>query len=707
MKKMLLIFVILFSILTINAREVDQSGRVALMTSVIDHQQKRLVDALIKSVRKFGGEYSNCPIYIALPEEAKFPYDSFKQKGVTLLPVKVNNKMVRYPFAFKAFAAAEVERVTRNVYDTLIWFDPGVIVLGELDGLDLSKVQSSAVLRTVSLNNNIGLTRKDTLNEYWGRIYRETGLKYEDIPYMKTIVDRVEAKAYINCQIYSINPDLGLLKKWAVLMEKLIIDNKYQTKACPGFRLKVFLHQAVFSSLVIAEIPFEKIHKMSLKYNYPINHVKEMDPSIIIEKLNDVNVVVFDERWARDPGWLQTIKADEPLKEWLTDAFIKYIKLTDNLYRIEGSCNSYLITTREGSVLIDPNGASAAPGLFKKLMVKYPLRVILITHAHKDHWDNLKVWRTSEKIKIIAQRRFVDYTKYTDRLSGFFARRNAIWGRKAIPAGEVPPKKTAIEPNFFFADEYKFDLGGIHFELFHTPGECPDHTTIWVPELEAVFVGDNYFKYFINNATFRGTPIRPMLGYMYAIEKALGFNPKLFLPGHDKPIVGRDNVKERVTRFYNTLKYIHDETVNGMNQGKDVYTLMQEIKLPPEYRILPYYGKVAWTVRGIYNEYAGWFDENPATMYSLPPSSIYSDIVKLTGGSETILQKAEDYLKKKEYVKTLHLTFVALTADQKNQRANEIRLNALKKLKASTFNYIERIWLDYGIRLCKKKLDKK
>ena len=53
---------------------------------------------------------------------------------------------------------------------------------------------------------------------------------------------------------------------------------------------------------------------------------------------------------------------------------------------------------------------------------------------------------------------------------------------------------------------------------------------------------------------------------------------------------------------------MHDATVAGMNEGKDVFTLMREIKLPAELDIGETYGKVSWSVRGIYEGYVGWFD---------------------------------------------------------------------------------------------------
>ena len=38
------------------------------------------------------------------------------------------------------------------------------------------------------------------------------------------------------------------------------------------------------------------------------------------------------------------------------------------------------------------------------------------------------------------------------------------------------------------------------------------------------------------------------------------------------------------------------------------------------------YGAVAWTVRGIYEGYVGWFDENPATMYAVAPQATYREL---------------------------------------------------------------------------------
>ena len=118
--------------------------------------------------------------------------------------------------------------------------------------------------------------------------------------------------------------------------------------------------------------------------------------------------------------------------------------------------------------------------------------------------------------------------------------------------------------------------------------------------------------------------------------EVLALQPEVVLPSHGLPIQGSEQVVKRLTRYRDAIQYVHDATVKGMNDGKDVYTLMREIKLPAELDIGESYGKVAWSVRGIYEGYVGWFDLNPATMYSLPANAADKDLVELAGGVEAV-----------------------------------------------------------------------
>ena len=88
----------------------------------------------------------------------------------------------------------------------------------------------------------------------------------------------------------------------------------------------------------------------------------------------------------------------------------------------------------------------------------------------------------------------------------------------------------------------------------------------------------------------------------------LALKPEIVLPSHGLPIKGHDQIVKRLTRYRDAIQYVHDATVQGMNDGKDVFTLMREIKLPAELDVGETYGKVSWSVRGIYEGYVGWFD---------------------------------------------------------------------------------------------------
>jgi len=578
-----------------------------------------------------------------------------------------------------------------------------VIVMNTLECLDLGG-QFGAALRPVSLNNTIGLPPGTEPNDYWEPIYRATGLDAKMVPTVSTVVDEVKIQAYYNCEIFSVDPGLGIFRKWAEILSGLLKDEKYQQTACTTFLRRLFLHQAVLSAVITTKTPLPKIKPLPLACSYPFNQHAKLPAGQAAASLNELSAVIFDNAWSAIPDWMDKIPVSGELKTWLFDAYLDYLKLHDHLYRMEGSCNSYLITSAHGSVLIDPAGAAIAPAYFQHIIRSHPLQAILLTHAHNDHRDHIRLWKAQPNIPVIAQRGHVAFIQYQDRLAGFFARRNAIWAGHPMPGETVKAAGSTIEATVFFTDDHQFEMDGLHFIMTHTPGETPDHATIWVPELRAVFVGDNYYPYFINNATLRGTSPRPMLGYIGALDAALAYQPQYFLPGHDSPIIGWERIKTSVGDFRDALRTIHDATVEGMNQGKDVHTLMREITLPPRYPIPQYFGKVEWTVRGIYQEYAGWFDENPASMYAIPASSIHTDLVEAAAGGESLVQKANEYLQKNEYVKALHLTTVVLHADPDRPSALAARQQALAALKKNSRNYIERIWLDHGIRQVEERL---
>jgi len=126
---------------------------------------------------------------------------------------------------------------------------------------------------------------------------------------------------------------------------------------------------------------------------------------------------------------------------------------------------------------------------------------------------------------------------------------------------------------------------------------------------------------------------------------------------------------------------------------------MREIKLPRELEVGENYGKLSWSIRGIYEGYVGYFDMNPATIYELPASSVYPDVVRLAGGADAVAKLAMEKVVAGRAVEALHLTDIAIAAEPNHRAALEARLKALEWLRDRCRNTNERGWLDYSIKI--------
>ena len=396
----------------------------------------------------------------------------------------------------------------------------------------------------------------------------------------------------------------------------------------------------------------------------------------------------------------------------LTRVGDKVIKVNEAINLVQGFGNTFMLTTSEGNVIIDTSIAAHAQK-HKQLLSAVtagPIKYIILTHGHGDHTGGIPLWK-EPGTQIIAQKNHVEFLHYQTRLGGFYAKRNAAQfggnlGARANGAwaGNYGAK---IEPTILFDDKYEFTLGDVKFEIYRAPSETYDHLMVWVPRYKAVFTGDVYYESFPNIYTLRGTEPRWALDYINSLNAILALKPEVVLPSHGLPIRGNEEITRRLTRYRDAIQYVHDEVVKGMNAGKDVYTLMQQIKLPAALDVGESYGKLTWSIRGIYEGYVGWFDLNPVTLYETPVSSVYPDVVKLAGGPEAVATLAIGRAEAGDAIAALHLTDIALGADPNHRRALEARLKALEILRSRCKNTNERGWLDYSIREAKGRLGEK
>jgi glyoxylase-like metal-dependent hydrolase (beta-lactamase superfamily II) len=159
----------------------------------------------------------------------------------------------------------------------------------------------------------------------------------------------------------------------------------------------------------------------------------------------------------------------------------KAVKVNEAIYQAIGFGNTFMVTTSEGNVIIDtslPANARRHQQLLKAENAG-PIKYIILTHGHGDHAGGVPVWKEAGT-QIIAQQEHIEFAHYQTRLAGFFALRNAAQFAMSRPAvGAWAGNYGAqIQPTILFNEKYEFTLGGVKFEIFHTPGETPDHLTV-------------------------------------------------------------------------------------------------------------------------------------------------------------------------------------------------------------------------------------
>ena len=387
---------------------------------------------------------------------------------------------------------------------------------------------------------------------------------------------------------------------------------------------------------------------------------------------------------------------------------VKGVKVTDRIYMATDMSRTFLVVTPEGNVVIDTTTRDSAPRHYKVLreMSSAPVKYILLTHAHEDHVGGVHLWK-EEGTEVIAQRRFVEYMHYRERLAGFFQYRNEA--QFLAPQRDVKSKgnfAAEIPTTVLFDHEYKFEFGGLTFHMMHTPGETWDHATVWIPELKAAFIGDNYYSSFPNIAALRGAP-RPGSRWTTSIPSTSSWRwtRNWCWWRTRRRWWAAEEIQSKLGDYpRDAIEYVHDATVRGLNEGKDVFTVMNEVKLPERFEIDQSYGGVAWSVRGIFHGYAGWFDGEPATLLSESPDVKIRELVSLAGGVDAVVKRAQDLEDEGDLILSLNMADAALAVDPNHPGALAVRVSLLTELGRNEKNFNARSWIGYHRRKSAQRL---
>jgi glyoxylase-like metal-dependent hydrolase (beta-lactamase superfamily II) len=382
--------------------------------------------------------------------------------------------------------------------------------------------------------------------------------------------------------------------------------------------------------------------------------------------------------------------------------------VNDFIHVSEGASNAYLVVTPAGRIVVNTGMGFEAPihKAYFDAVDAGPVRWILLTQGHVDHVGGVDCFR-EPGTEIAAHANNPAQQAYDARLAAFRTRRAYFaWAptidRKTAPRGGVVPPQSRPQPTRLVVDRDAFELGGLRVELIGCAGaETDDAMLVWLPQHGLCFTGNVFgalFGHFPNLVTIRGDRYRDPLRYVETLDVLLALAPDVLLVGHGPPVSGRDAIRNELARMRGAVLHVHDAVVAAMNAGGDVWTAMREIRLPPDLAVGEGYGRVSWSVRAIWELYAGWFHARSTTeLYPVPYWSAHPALVALAGGPDAVAAAARARAERQP-LDALHLAEAALAAAPAHPGALEASLAAHRTLLAASTNFWETRWLEHEIR---------
>lgn len=383
-------------------------------------------------------------------------------------------------------------------------------------------------------------------------------------------------------------------------------------------------------------------------------------------------------------------------------------QIAPGLWCSPGLSNSYLLTTGDGRVIVNTGMGFEGPVHRANFdaVDSSPVRYIIFTQGHVDHVGGLDSIRDPDTI-VVAQANWTTWRDDNERLIPYRANRSAFAFKDKLATGiqaiqrrlgtRMLAAQSVPSVDLTFDDALVLEVGGRRLELLSVPGgETTDSLVVWLPEERICLCGNTFgpiFGHIPNLVTIRGDRYRDALTAITSVERVRDLRPELLVTGHFEPIADADRIHAELTRLRDAIEYIHDQTVAGMNAGKDVQTLMREITLPAECEVGQGYGKVSWDVRAIWENYSGWFHHRSTTeLYPVGFDAVGADVVQLAG-ADALVDRARTHLAEHRPLHAIHLAELVASVQADHPGAHDVLRAAHQDLLADSTNFWETAWL--------------
>lgn len=399
-------------------------------------------------------------------------------------------------------------------------------------------------------------------------------------------------------------------------------------------------------------------------------------------------------------------------------------EVSEGIYQVRGydMANLTVVKGDTGWIVFDTlmsvECSKAAMQLIEKNLGKFPIKAIIVSHSHADHFggiaglideadkadENLSIEAqiASGKVPVITPEGFTEHSVKENVYAGkgMERRSNYQYGTLLTPGvtgklaqgigmGQSTGTVSFYTPSYEIKESgEKLTIDGVEMEFQLTPGtEAPAEMNTWLPQFKALWMAENCTATLHNLYTLRGAEVRDGAAWASYITEAIslyGEEANVTFQSHNWPHWGNDVVNEYMINTAAVYKYINDQTLTYINQGYTSDEISNMIELPEALNKIwytrQYYGTVAHNAKAVYQKYMGWYDSNPVNLNPLEPSESAKKWVEYLGDTDKVLKMAKEDFDKGEYQWVAEITNTIIYADPTNTDARLLCADALEQL---------------------------
>lgn len=358
-------------------------------------------------------------------------------------------------------------------------------------------------------------------------------------------------------------------------------------------------------------------------------------------------------------------RADEPVNRTTGELS----EIADGLAMVESFSHVVTWNSGDGIVCFDTSHVNTGQQVVDSIRKwsNDPFNALVYTHGHADHVGGSVAFGANAAAlghkapRVIGhknvQRRFDRY-RYTNdwnvainarQFGGIRGDLNSVMN-DLRPADGAPRLSNFIPDNTLdttdVVDKFaSMKFGDTTVEFHHGKGETDDHLWSWFPQEKWVATGDFVIWNFPNAGNPQKVQRFP-IEWAEALRAIIAKEPELLLPAHGLPIAGKERIARVLDEIASALEYLVKSTVEMMNAGETLNTIIHSVKVPEATLGKPYlrplYDEPEFVVRGIWRQFGGWWDGAPSRLKPATDESLGLELATLAGGAEVLMARAKD-----------------------------------------------------------------